>query len=285
MRSLLAVPLLVSAVFAGAAFGQATKSEAVDQKREAQQQSENKPDEKEKKEEQGMQYRMIGPFRGGRSLTASGIAGDPTTWYFGSTGGGVWKSTDGAITWKPIFEHEHASSIGSLAVAASDPNIIYVGTGEACVRGNLAQGDGIYKSLDAGKTWKNVGLKDSRAVGKLIIHPTNPDIVFVAALGHPYGPNQERGVFRTTDGGKTWQKVLFVDENTGAVDVTFDPRNPHILFAGMWQVRRQPWTLTSGGPGSGSVSIHRWRRHLEEAQWRRSARGSLRKNRGRGGCQ
>ncbi|MBV9612641.1 MAG: hypothetical protein JO091_09215 [Acidobacteriaceae bacterium] len=228
---------------------QATKSEAVQQKRVEEKQPEDK--DKEKKEEHGMQYRSIGPFRGGRSLTAAGIPGDPTTWYFGSTGGGIWKSTDGAITWKPIFEHEHASSIGSLAVAASDPNTIYAGTGEACIRGNLAQGDGVYKSIDAGKTWKNVGLKDSRAIGKVIIHPGNPDIVYVAALGHPYGANSERGVFRTTDGGKNWQKVLFVDENTGAVDVTFDPRNPHILFAAMWQVRREPWTLSSGGPGSG----------------------------------
>src|SRR5207248_7309575 len=172
-------------------------------------------------------------------------------WYFGSTGGGIWKSSDGAITWKPIFEHEKSSSIGSLAVAPSDPNTIYAGTGEACIRGNLSQGDGVYKSVDAGKSWKNVGLKDSRAIGKLIIHPTDPDIVYVAALGHPYGPNAERGVFRTTDRGKTWQKVLFVDENTGAVDLTFDPHNPHILFASTWQVRRQPWTLSSGGPGSG----------------------------------
>ncbi len=250
MRLLVVASLLIS--FSANAFsGQATKSEAVEQKRTEQKHPEATPEDKEKKEQHGMQYRSIGPFRGGRSLTASGVAGDPTTWYFGSTGGGIWKSTDGAISWKPIFEHEHSSSIGSLAVAASDPNVIYAGTGEACIRGNLAQGDGIYKSVDAGKTWKNVGLKDSRAVGKLIIHPTNPDIVFVAALGHPYGPNAERGVFRTTDGGKSWQKVLFVNENTGAVDVAFDPHNPHILFAAMWQVRRQPWTLTSGGPGSG----------------------------------
>ena len=182
-----------------------TKTELPGQRRleEAPPQPTEKEQDKEKKEEQGMQYRLIGPFRGGRSLTASGVAGDPNTWYFGSTGGGVWKSTDGAITWKPMFNHETSSSIGSLAVAASDPNVIYAGTGEACVRGNLAQGDGIYKSVDAGKTWKNVGLKDSRAIGKLIINPGNPDNVFVAALGHPYGPNPERGVFRTNDGGKT----------------------------------------------------------------------------------
>jgi len=204
-----------------------------------------------KPDEQGMQYRLVGPFRGGRSLTAAGIPGDPTTYYFGATGGGIWKSTDGAITWKPVFDHEKSSSIGSLAVAPSDPNIIYAGTGEACIRGNAATGDGVYKSVDAGKTWRNVGLRDSRAIGKLIVDPHDPDIVFVAALGHPYGPNTERGIFRTTDGGKNWLKVLYVDEDTGGIDVTFDPHNSHILFAAMWQVRRRPWTLVSGGPGSG----------------------------------
>jgi photosystem II stability/assembly factor-like uncharacterized protein len=242
--------LLSLSTFASA-FCQSTKSEAVQNQRTQEAAPSEKPTEEEKKEEQGMKYRLIGPFRGGRSLTAAGVPGDPNIYYFGSTGGGVWKSTDGAITWKPVFDKEKSSAIGSIAIANSDPNIIYAGTGEACIRGNAAQGDGIYKSVDAGKSWKNVGLKDSRAVGKLIIHPTNPDIVFVAALGHPYGPNPERGIFRTLDGGKAWQKVLFVDENTGGVDVTFDPHNPHILFASMWQVRRQPWTLTSGGPGSG----------------------------------
>src|SRR5690349_21859472 len=217
MRSLL-LSCLLMCLYAVSASSQATKAETVGQKRLEEKQPEDKKKDAEKKEEHGMQYRSIGPYRGGRSLTASGIPGDPTTWYFGSTGGGIWKSTDGAITWKPIFEHEKSSSIGSLAVAPSDPNTIYAGTGEACIRGNLAQGDGVYKSVDAGKSWKNVGLRDSRAIGKLIIHPTNPDIVFVAALGHPYGQNAERGVFRTMDGGKSWQRVLFVDENTGAVD-------------------------------------------------------------------
>jgi photosystem II stability/assembly factor-like uncharacterized protein len=199
----------------------------------------------------GMKYRSIGPFRGGRSLTAAGIPGDPTTYYFGATGGGVWKSTDGANTWSPVFDKDGAPGIGSIAVAVSDPNIVYVGTGEACIRGNITQGDGVWKSVDAGKSWKSVGLKDSRAIGKVIVNPRNPDIVFVAALGHPFGPNPERGVFRTTDGGKTWDKVLYKNENTGAIDVAFDPQNPNILFASLWEARRTPWSLSSGGPGSG----------------------------------
>ena len=199
----------------------------------------------------GMQYRSIGPFRGGRSLTAAGIPGDPTTYYFGATGGGVWKSIDGANTWSPVFDKDGAPSIGSIAVAVSDPNVVYVGTGEACIRGDISHGDGVWKSVDAGKSWKSVGLKDTRAIGKVIVNPHNPDVVFVAGLGHPFGPNTERGVFRTTDGGKTWDKVLYKDENTGAIDVVFDPQNPNILFASLWEARRAPWILSSGGPGSG----------------------------------
>ena len=199
----------------------------------------------------GMHYRNIGPFRGGRSLTVTGIPGDVNTYYFGGVGGGVWKSTDGATSWSSVFDKEGTSSIGSLAVALSDPNIIYVGTGEAALRGDISHGDGVYKSLDAGKTWKNVGLRDTRAIGKVIIHPRNPDIVFVAALGHQYGPNPERGIFRTMDGGKTWEKVLYKDENTGGIDIAFDPNNPNILFAALWQVKRTPYSLESGGPGSG----------------------------------
>jgi len=215
----------------------------------------------------GMHYRLVGPFRGGRSLTAAGIPGDLTTYYFGATGGGVWKSTDGAMTWSSVFDHEGTSSIGSLAVANSNPNVLYVGTGEACIRGNISHGDGVYKSLDGGKTWKNVGLRDSRAIGKIIINPANPDIVFVAALGHPYGPNPERGIFRTADGGKTWEKVLYKDGNTGGIDVAFDPHNPNILFAGLWQVPRGPGNMSSGGPGSGLYRSNdggtTWK-HLEE---------------------
>jgi photosystem II stability/assembly factor-like uncharacterized protein len=223
--------------------GQPAVSEAKDE--------EGEPIRPEEKSFKGMKYRMIGPFRGGRSLTAAGIPGDPTTYYFGAEGGGVWKSTDGAMTWSSLFDKEGTSAIGSIAVASSNHNVLYVGTGEACIRGNISHGDGVYKSLDGGKTWKNVGLRDSRAIGKVIINPSNPDIIFVAALGHPYGPNSERGIFRTTDGGKTWEKVLYKDENTGGIDVAFDPHNPNILFGALWQARRTSWSMSSGGPGSG----------------------------------
>src|SRR5450432_271293 len=209
----------------------------------------SKPEEKAFK---GMHYRMIGPFRGGRSLTAAGIPGDPTTYYFGSTGGGVWKSTDGAMTWSSVFDKEGTSSIGSIAVASSNHNVIYVGTGEACIRGNISHGDGVYRSLDGGKTWKNTGLRDSRAIGKVIVNPTNPDIAFVAALGHPYGPNTERGIFRTIDGGKTWEKVLYKNENTGAIQVAIDPKNPNNVFADLWAGRQGPWENGAWqGPESG----------------------------------
>ena len=217
----------------------------------AEQNSSEKSSSDEDPQFKGMKYRLIGPFRGGRSLTAAGVPGDPNTYYFGATGGGVWKSTDGAMTWSSVFDKEAVSAIGSIAVAPSDPNVVYVGTGEACIRGNISQGDGVYKSVDGGKTWKNVGLRDSRAIGKLIIDPKNADVVYVAALGHPYGPNTERGIFRTTDGGRNWEKVLYKDQNTGGIDVAFDPHNSHILLASLWEAHRTPWSLSSGGPGSG----------------------------------
>ena len=199
----------------------------------------------------GMKWRQIGPFRGGRVLAVAGVPGDPNIYYFGAVAGGVFKSTNGGMTWTPTFDKQSVSSIGALAVADADHNILYVGTGEACLRGNISYGDGIYKSTDGGQTWRNTGLKDSRHIGALIIDPRNPDIVLVAAMGHAWGPNEERGVFRTADGGKTWQKVLYKDENTGAIDVVFDPKNSSIVYAALYQVRRQPWTFTSGGPGSG----------------------------------
>ena len=224
---------------------------AADQQQSVAQPASSTSDENEDPQFKGMKYRLIGPFRGGRSLTASGVPGDPTTYYFGGTGGGVWKSTDGAMTWTPVFDKQAVSAIGSVAVASSDPNVVYVGTGEACIRGNISHGDGVYKTVDGGKTWKNVGLQDSRAIGKVIVDPKNADIAYVAALGHPFGPNSERGIFRTTDGGKTWEKVLYKDENTGGIDIAFDPHNSHILFASLWEARRTPWSLSSGGPGSG----------------------------------
>ncbi|MFZ0934287.1 MAG: WD40/YVTN/BNR-like repeat-containing protein [Bryobacteraceae bacterium] len=199
----------------------------------------------------GMQYRLIGPFRGGRVLAVAGIAGDPQTYYFGGASGGVWKSIDGGAHWAPLFDKEAVSSIGSIAIAPSDPNIVYVGTGEGCLRGDLSYGDGIYRSNDGGKTWKNLGLRDSRHIPTVLVDPRNPEIVLAAAMGHAFAPSAERGVYRSTDGGKTWAKVLYVDDRTGATDIAFAPSNPNIVFAAMYQVERQPWTFTSGGPGSG----------------------------------
>jgi photosystem II stability/assembly factor-like uncharacterized protein len=201
----------------------------------------------------GLTWRLIGPFRGGRVLAVTGVNGESHTYYFGAVAGGVWKTTDGGLTWRPMTDKvkDMSPSIGAIAVAPSDPNVIYAGTGEACIRGDIIAGNGVYKSIDAGKTWTYTGLRDSRAIGRLIVHPRNPDIAFVAALGHPFGPSSERGIFRTTDGGKTWTKVLFKDENTGGIDLSFDPNNANIIFAALWQTRRSPWGMDSGGPGSG----------------------------------
>jgi photosystem II stability/assembly factor-like uncharacterized protein len=198
-----------------------------------------------------MRWRQVGPFRGGRVLAVTGVPGEPNVFYFGGASSGVWKSTDAGANWQPLFDKQSIASIGAIAVAQSDHNIIYVGSGEACIRGNISYGNGVYKSVDAGKTWKNIGLKDTRHIGALIVDPRNPNIVFVAALGHAYGSNEERGVFRTTDGGTTWQKVLYKDNKTGAIAVVFDPNNSSTLFASLWEVYRTPWSLNSGGPGSG----------------------------------
>ena len=199
----------------------------------------------------GMRWRQIGPFRGGRALAIEGVVGEPDTYYFGAVAGGVWKTTDGGANWIPLFDKQPISSIGAIAVAPSDHNVIYAGTGEGAIRGNTTYGTGVFKSIDGGKTWENVGLKDTRQIGALIVDPRNENVVLVAALGHAFGPNQERGIFRTTDGGKTWAKVLSKDENTGGIDIVFDPHNPNIVFASLWQARRQPWFFSSGGPGSG----------------------------------
>jgi photosystem II stability/assembly factor-like uncharacterized protein len=196
-----------------------------------------------------LKYRSIGPATGGRVSRACGAPGDPLTYYAATASGGVWKSADGGFTWKSIFDDQPVSSIGSIAVAPSDPNVVYVGSGEANIRGNVEPGAGIFKSTDAGKTWKHQW-KVPGQIGTIIVHPTNPDVAFAAVLGHAFGPNDERGVYRTTD-GKTWKRVLFKNQDAGASDVCFDPSNPNVVFAGLWQTRRRPWELTSGGPGSG----------------------------------
>jgi photosystem II stability/assembly factor-like uncharacterized protein len=201
----------------------------------------------------GMRWRMIGPHRGGRALAVSGIPGQPNVYYFGAVAGGVWKTTDAGQIWKPVFDEEPIASIGALAVAPSDPNVIYVGTGEADMRSDISIGDGVYKSSDGGQTWKNIGLRDSRHIGRILVDSRDPNVVLVAALGHAYGPSAERGVFRSTDGGATWQKVLYKDENTGAIDLACDPNNSRIVYAALWRTRRPPWSTypPMGGPGSG----------------------------------
>lgn len=198
-----------------------------------------------------LKWRSIGPYRGGRALAVAGIPGDAYTFYFGAVAGGVWKTTDAGATWTPLTDGTPISSVGALAIAPSDHNVIYVGTGEAAPRGDMTYGDGVYKSVDGGKTWSHIGLTDSRQIGALIVDPHDADTVLVAAFGHAFGPNKERGVYRTTDGGKSWTPVLYHDEQTGAIDVAFDPNDAHIVYAALWQARRQPWNFSSGGPGSG----------------------------------
>jgi photosystem II stability/assembly factor-like uncharacterized protein len=197
-----------------------------------------------------LRYRFIGP-QGNRVIAVLGVPSDRKTYYAGGASGGVWKSVDGGTNWRPIFDAQDVSSIGSLAVAPSDPNIVWAGTGETFIRSNISVGNGIYKSVDAGKTWTRMGLEKSGRIGRILIDPHDPDVMFAAALGHCYGPQRERGVYRTTDGGKTWEQVLFVDENTGASDIAMDPNNPRVLFAGMWQIEIKTWGKFSGGPGSG----------------------------------
>jgi len=197
-----------------------------------------------------LRYRHIGP-PGNRTAAVCGEPGNPLVYYVGASSGGIWKSTDGGTTWFPIFDKQPAQSIGALAVAPSDPNIIWAGTGEAFVRSNISIGNGVYKSTDGGKTWQHMGLDKTGRIGRVVIDPRDPNIVFVAAMGHCYGPQKERGVFRTKDGGKTWKQVLFVDENTGCFEIAMDPNNPRILFAGMWALVIHTWGRFSGGPNGG----------------------------------
>jgi photosystem II stability/assembly factor-like uncharacterized protein len=197
-----------------------------------------------------LKYRYIGP-EGNRITTVAGVPGDPAVYYAGAASGGIFKSVDGGVHWQPIFDDQPVSSIGALAVASSDPNVVWAGTGEPFIRSNISLGWGVYKSIDAGKTWTKVGLESTGRIARVVIHPKDPDTVLVCALGHAYGPQPDRGVFKTTDGGKSWAKVLFVDENTGCSDLVMDPNNPRILFAGMWQLEIHTWGRESGGPGSG----------------------------------
>ncbi len=210
------------------------------------------PDAKPASPYAALQFRQIGPFRGGRVGAVTGVQSDPLTYYMGATGGGIWKTTDAGAHWLPIADGQiKLGSVGAIAVADSDPNVVYAGMGEADLRGNASHGDGVYKSTDAGHTWTHMGLTDTQQIGALKVDPKNPDIAYVAAMGHMAGPNPERGVFRTRDGGKTWQKVLFKSDRAGAIDLSIDPLNSNILYASIYQFLRQPWTFESGGPDSG----------------------------------
>ena len=198
-----------------------------------------------------LEYRSIGPYRGGRSAACTGVPGSPMTYYFGAAGGGIWKTVDGGSSWKNVSDGYFGGSIGAVAVAPSDPNTVYVGGGEVTVRGNVSHGYGVWKSIDAGQTWTCMGLEDSQTIPRIRVDPKNPDVVYVAALGHLYGPNQQRGVYKSTDGGKTWSRKLFVTDEAGAVDLVIDPNNSRTLYASTWKIRRTPYSLESGGEGSG----------------------------------
>jgi len=199
-----------------------------------------------------IKWRMIGPHRGGRTVGAVGVPQEPNVFYIGVNNGGVWKTTDYGRTWFPIFDDQPTGSIGDVAVAPSNPNVVYVGSGEGIQRPDLSVGNGMYKSTDAGKTWTHLGLEDAQQIGGLAIDPNDENRVFVAVLGHPYGPNTTRGVYRSLNGGKTWERVLYKDENTGAVQVAIDPKNPNIIYADMWAGRQGPWENGAwNGPESG----------------------------------
>src|SRR5207245_7072524 len=199
-----------------------------------------------------VKFRKLGPsVGGGRVAAVVGVPGDRSTYYVGAAAGGVWKTTDGGDSWEAVFKDQPTASIGAVALAPSNPNVVWVGTGEGNPRNDVVDGRGVFVSPDAGKSWRFAGLGDVGQISRIVVDPANPDVVFVAALGHVWGPNPDRGVFRTADGGKTWQKVLFVSDTTGVSDLIMVPGNPRVLFAGMWQFVRRPWALTSRGPGGG----------------------------------
>ena len=199
-----------------------------------------------------LRWRSIGPDRGGRSIAVSGVRGRPKEAYFGAVGGGLWKTIDGGDSWTPVTDNQvKSSSVGAVAVSETNPDIVYIGMGETCIRGNIMSGDGVYKSTDAGKTWTHVGFGEKQNIAKIRIHPTNPEIVFVAAFGNMSAPNDERGVYKTSDGGKTWRRVLFRDNKTAAIDISIDRTNPNVMYAALWEAFRMEYTMSSGGPGSG----------------------------------
>src|SRR5574341_366993 len=208
----------------------------------------------------GFTWRNIGPDRGGRSIAVTGVRGRPDEAYFGAVGGGLWKTPDGGETWASVTDGQLTSaSVGAVAVSESNPDIVFIGTGEACIRGNIMPGDGVYKSTDGGKTWTHVGFSESHGIAKIRIHPTNPQIVFVASFGKYGAPSPERGVFRSTDGGQTWRKVLYRDDKTGAVDISIDRNHPNVMYAALWEAYRKEYQMSSGGPGSGLYAAHRAR--------------------------
>src|SRR5271169_1648270 len=201
----------------------------------------------------GLKWRLIGPFRGGRAVAVAGVPGDSTTFYFGSVNGGIWKTTDAGVVWTPIFDGQPVASIGALAVAPSDAKTIYAGTGESDIREDLSSGDGVYRSTDGGATWSHIGLEDTRQISRIVIDPQNPNVVYVGALGHAFGPNEQRGVFKSVDGGRHWTRVLDLGPEIGISDLAMSSAAPHLLFAGAWHVRRPPWSTYAPveGPGSG----------------------------------
>src|SRR6267154_599630 len=201
----------------------------------------------------GLKWRLIGPFRGGRVVAVAGVPGDSTTFYFGSVDGGIWKTTDAGVVWTPIFDRQLVGSIGALAVAPSDPKIIYAGTGETDIRSDLASGNGVYKSVDGGATWNRLGLEDTRQISRIVIDPQNPSVVYVGALGHAYVPNEERGIYKSEDGGAHWTRILSLGSEIGISDLAIATSSPQLLFAGAWHTHRPPWSTYApiDGPGSG----------------------------------
>src|SRR6185312_4755003 len=199
-----------------------------------------------------LKFRLVGPFRGGRADAVAGSMQDRNTFYFGATGGGLWKTTDGGSNWKNVSDGWFGGGVGAGAIAPSDESVVYAGEGECTLRNNVAEYlGGIWRSDNGGRSWRNLGLKDTRHIARIIVHPRNPDIVWVAAMGHLFGPNTERGVYKTTDGGKSWRRVLYVNDQTACSELVMEPGNPMVLYAGMWRVKRTPYSMESGGEGSG----------------------------------